>query len=1755
MGASRRALLVAVPQYELSDRFPDLTRVVQRDVEVLGDALRSSGYAVEVIGTSPDAPALRSRIRSAVGRVCATAPEDGTVLVHFTGHGMSVDGSDHLVPADAQLSWASDPPDVDLGSLIDLDLSTLLKGCRAGTVLLTVDACRGTDESGTGSHGGPATNFPSRPERVAVLFGCGAGQVCGSDDESGSHFTRALADALHADTSPRSVADVIAHTARRTAEFARAAGAEQNPRTHYAPGASDAAVGRVDLCAGRTLQEDWTLAVRDPDLWAAVPCDDERRAGLQKALVRLAEECAQWRTAGLAGVTDPWADDGCPVRVLTRGLRPLLAPSLTRGGPLLDAAEFAILAAAPFVREAVHAMGVKETGAARPFALDQATDALARDPERVDLEHTFAAHSLLWRKGRELAGRTRAGAEDDARAVAAWLLHRHAGAKEELWDVYAPQLLTPLAQAMIGADAAPARIGELTDELVRICRQTGVVPARRHAGDQESAGAGWRLDEIVYAADRAPERWRPRDLSWLIGVAGLLGGDLRELPGVLVDNIGVTDGLVPAQAVAGIREVRWALDPYSRTLDLDLPCPHPAVHAALEVLTGWADDAVQRIREHTGPTGPTGLLAHLPDRVTCRKLRPQYDPATKGDMYGVPLMRFGLAEDEMRELLMGTQLYGDRTLALRELYQNALDACRYRQARLRYGKADKDIPYRWDGEIVFRQGVDGSGRRYVECEDNGVGMGRETLRGTFARAGRRFEQSREYRREQARWRRADPELRIFPNSRFGVGVFSYFMLADEISIWTRGTDEYGRAESGQGLRVDIASSGSLFRIKPSEESQPTGGTRVRLYLQSDDDFDTAGELGKRIWRTDFAMRVEDGGRTVRTWEAEALYYRGDATTPVRAADDLWWVPGGGHVLADGVLVEETETEDRYGPVPGTDDVPRDADDVPYGCVVDLRASHAPEISTSRNAILSYDRAYVKRQVLDACAEFRSPDWFTLEWLWFFALVMPEAAERIAERLLAADARISSELCWEGPGAVEFRRIGFYPDDRGLVGWRGGRFFISASFGYTSTDERVLAWRAGVLAAARIELDRDRVDFAVPDTVEGYPEPALWESRDTDGYTNTFDKLFQALLSRARDEPCTVGVLLRRLRRYAIMGMVVPAVPDPDLTHRWELDATDCGLILGNRFPSLWLDQWREGMEPLETTTAWSVLSVLGNFAVGQRLPVREALDRARRFASVGFAIRIPDTVSQPPDDLVVTEEELSALYWHPEFSGPHRQFMHELHRPSDAEFTAVLRRHSWLGLSETPAARGTQTATGPATRNMTPEEDTEFERVFGGRAYSWLTRVTIRQLVHASGVLSLSLTEVVEKYAHALRGTDLRLPDPGELGVRVFSRLDSELLTAARADRIGYGEDDGEIPAPLLDTAVAVRRVQADADQVTRALAGLADAGLVDPRAVGLVEQWRALPSVDMKLLPEHGGAKGRIDLRFRSDEVELPADPAGLTTPYAVAAAAAARATLGTAFARLPELAALTGLTVADLPSDLPAGLAGLRPSSSDVLACCTVDDRTVRWRAATPTALIEHARHNECTLGESITALSRYAPLGGSWRLPADGDATDGWSDHRPTAHDTAAFADDLIGDRPAHAMDLLRVAARFGWRLDRTWDQLAYYRPFGLDLRVARPDVDVIPTWRDLILLSEHYTGRAPAITGEVAPERIGVSARELERSTRWVGDRLALYKGVFGLTLPRAYPANPAPTPPPEPYRPTVATARTSPDVRKGPDARA
>lgn len=506
---------------------------------------------------------------------------------------------------------------------------------------------------------------------------------------------------------------------------------------------------------------------------------------------------------------DPWSDEAFPVRVVRERLPLLLPESAT-----LSAVEALVLVAAPFLREAAWADRLSQAVEIEPYSLDRRPGA---DAHRRHYEQIGDQHAGIVRKAAQCRAHDRV--QDEA-AVTMWLVHRWIADRFETDDEAVP---TALAEALVTSlGVARDRVPEVSELL---CAAASAIGLDAPLDDLSARPPG----KVVLPDGHQP--WRVRPLAALLRLAAVLSVDVRTFPEVVAEHLAVTDPVLPQHVVGIVRGLSWERE--GNSLHLDAPCPHQAVHAALVEIADEADQLAAHVLDlATDLREPeAALLAAVPARITDRDVR----PARIGNQepYEVPLLRFHLAQTEVRELLMGEQLYGGEPhLALRELYQNAMDACRYRAMRCAFLESSGTHPADWTGQIAFTQGEDERGR-FVECRDNGVGMSAESLKHTFTRAGSRFERSKSFRKEQSCWLRHDPKLRLYPNSRFGIGVLSYFMLAEEMTIVTRQVSPEG-IPAEHALRVDIPSSGSLFRIQRhdgSDDGCAEGGTRVRLYLR------------------------------------------------------------------------------------------------------------------------------------------------------------------------------------------------------------------------------------------------------------------------------------------------------------------------------------------------------------------------------------------------------------------------------------------------------------------------------------------------------------------------------------------------------------------------------------------------------------------------------------------------------------------------------------------------------------------------------------------------------------------------------------------------------------------------------------------------------------------------------------------------------------------------------------------------------------
>jgi molecular chaperone HtpG len=174
---------------------------------------------------------------------------------------------------------------------------------------------------------------------------------------------------------------------------------------------------------------------------------------------------------------------------------------------------------------------------------------------------------------------------------------------------------------------------------------------------------------------------------------------------------------------------------------------------------------------------------------------------------------------ETKELLdlMIHSIYSNKDIFLRELISNSSDAIDKLQFE---SLTNSSLPKVEDPQILL---IADPAQHTLAVEDNGIGMSHDELVGvigTIAKSGTREFMS-VLQQKQKDHSMVPPEL----IGQFGVGFYSTFMVADQVTIETR------KAGEEQGWRWQSAGDGA-YTIEPIE--RPQHGTRITLHLKKED---------------------------------------------------------------------------------------------------------------------------------------------------------------------------------------------------------------------------------------------------------------------------------------------------------------------------------------------------------------------------------------------------------------------------------------------------------------------------------------------------------------------------------------------------------------------------------------------------------------------------------------------------------------------------------------------------------------------------------------------------------------------------------------------------------------------------------------------------------------------------------------------------------------------------------------------------------
>lgn len=1053
-----KALLIGASDYSDIPGYGDL-HFVRDDLQRLREVLTSRGFQADVLENRRGI--TQNTVRGAVHRFLSDARTGDTLLIVLSGHGIHIEGKDYLVPEDA--------PDAEpfTDGCIEIGWHKEVEKSPAERVVFLIDACREGRAPDTKSI--PGTRPWKAPEiigtlrrKVAYVHACAKPQSAlfvretdtvrpGVDlgtqqGESFSLFSRAVADVIAADPHSLGLREFSRQVQEQVDAYHHAYGKAGRPQQVKVTCETDAVGGDFPLLPGAERRTEVHTWVRDVDEypWHRTP-EGPTRETLKDVCRVLAGRLAQtYETAARALGEDPWHDPALAERAHER-LAFLVGqlPERERLSPTEAALAFLfpVVAQTFWTQEAAQRVGALTA------------DATADGPDHHSFGKYAQSFPRLKRRLRALESQKDVGAS--VQRIRWWLFHR--------WLIKQPELYTAeRLKALLGdvtADrdhpdwVADAVSGERLAELLHEHRTAPFTMRRSTAAPQSGPLLVPEDDHDVIAASKGHEhKVRTALVTALVKASYAMAVDPIDLSEIVVEHIGVHDSVKPEALLTTVQRSDWRASGLGRSLNA--VCTHPAVQVALREHAARVDVLLRDINRGDVPAlAPLRTLPPYADGSRVRLDGNTPDQLSDG-------IRFQLAEDRVQELLMGEELYGDSELAVRELYQNALDAVRYRECRTQYLERTGHTVDAWEGRIEFVQGVRSDGRPYLECRDNGIGMGITELSTVFSQGGARFVDLPEYVEEQAAWAQLpDPKPELHPNSRFGIGVLSYFMLADEIVVTTCRMGRDGRP--GQRLQVTIAGPGNFFRVEelgPGEDS----GTTVQLLLSKERrSVSCVSALETVLWVAPYRTTATHGARA-REWMpgelstgtlevySPAFHARKGHILCIPSSDpDVWWIGGDGVLLADGLLAEP-EYSNRV-----------------HGAVVNLTGERTPELTVDRKNVRSYDRAQVMERMAELIpsltgqgTDLLSPTWLDEVSNWSVAF-----ADRVAEQASADGLpwRVQEEI------SAPFDEVGFFPPDVDLLplvtgDYRNPDQALLASY-FLTMPLPVVRWRLRALYAA------------------------------------------------------------------------------------------------------------------------------------------------------------------------------------------------------------------------------------------------------------------------------------------------------------------------------------------------------------------------------------------------------------------------------------------------------------------------------------------------------------------------------------------------------------------------------------------------------------------------------------------------------------------------------------------------------------------
>lgn len=196
--------------------------------------------------------------------------------------------------------------------------------------------------------------------------------------------------------------------------------------------------------------------------------------------------------------------------------------------------------------------------------------------------------------------------------------------------------------------------------------------------------------------------------------------------------------------------------------------------------------------------------------------------------------RFDSSGPDLLKLLVGPLYNYEYKVGIRELLQNAVDACkelidlkRTTPSIVDDGNSQPSV------KVLITENEDGTG--WIEVSDNGIGMAVDTVTQYFLIAGASFRNSDVWKKQHTD---EAGQVKVTRGGRFGVGALAAFLLGDEITVTTRHINQPAAEGIEFKARIDAPT------IELRRYTGPNG-TSIKIWVS---DTSVLEELKPYTWR-------------------------------------------------------------------------------------------------------------------------------------------------------------------------------------------------------------------------------------------------------------------------------------------------------------------------------------------------------------------------------------------------------------------------------------------------------------------------------------------------------------------------------------------------------------------------------------------------------------------------------------------------------------------------------------------------------------------------------------------------------------------------------------------------------------------------------------------------------------------------------------------------------------------------------------------